>query len=101
MAAAKGTMPPNAGKGRVKGVKNRVPGLLKDQILQALDEAGGVDYLRRQALLNPGPFLALIGKVLPTQLQHSGSIGDKPLAEMSEAEIIAQLSEARRKLSGA
>ena len=34
-------------------------------ILRALDGAGGVAYLQRQADESPGPFLALVGKVLP------------------------------------
>ena len=37
-------------------------------ILMALDKAGGVDYLHRQAEESPGAFLSLIGKVLPTTL---------------------------------
>jgi hypothetical protein len=43
-------------------------------ILKALDGAGGVDYLQRQAEENPTAFLTLVGKVLPLQL----SGGDKP-----------------------
>lgn len=58
----------NAGKGRPKGVPNKNTALLKDMILQALDQAGGVEYLRGQASENPGPFMALVGKVLPMQL---------------------------------
>ena len=37
-------------------------------ILGALDDAGGQAYLKKQAEENPGPFLTLIGKVLPTTL---------------------------------
>jgi hypothetical protein len=40
----------------------------KEDVLAALDEAGGVEYLVTQAKENPGPVLALIGKVLPTTL---------------------------------
>jgi len=64
--------PPNAGKGRVKGVPNRTTALLKDAILRAADNAGGPDglvgYLTSQAQLNPGPFMSLLGKVLPMQV---------------------------------
>jgi len=38
-------------------------------ILEALDRAGGVDYLRRQAVENPPAFLALVGKVLPKDVR--------------------------------
>jgi len=41
---------------------------LKDMILEALHGAGGVEYLKRQAKDNPGPFLSLVGKVLPLQV---------------------------------
>lgn len=68
MAAVKGTRPPNAGKGRKKGVPNKVTGELKTMILQALDGAGGVEYLTTCAREHPGPFLALVGKVLPLQV---------------------------------
>lgn len=57
-----------AGKGRPKGVPNKATAAIKDMITQALDKAGGVDYLVEQARENPGPFLALVGKVLPLQV---------------------------------
>ena len=68
MAAAKGYTPPNAGKGRVKGVPNKVTRELKDMILGALDKAGGVKYLQAKAETHPAAFLALVGKVLPLQV---------------------------------
>jgi hypothetical protein len=58
----------NAGKGRPKGSVNKNTAAIKDMILQALSEAGGVDYLVRQAEANPGPFMTLVGKVLPMQV---------------------------------
>lgn len=64
--------PPNAGKGRVKGVPNKTTALLKDAILKAAEQAGDKDgligYLTTQAKANPGPFMALLGKVLPMQV---------------------------------
>lgn len=60
------------GPGRPKGKPNKTTALLKDAILQAAEEAGGKDglvgYLKTQAAANPGPFMALLGKVLPTQI---------------------------------
>ncbi len=37
-------------------------------ILKALTKAGGVNYLVARAKDTPGPFMALIGKVLPLQV---------------------------------
>lgn len=68
VAAAGKRKPPNAGKGRVKGVPNKLTSDVKAMILAALDGAGGVGYLQRQADENPGPFLTLVGKVLPMQV---------------------------------
>lgn len=58
----------NAGKGRPKGTPNKMTVQVKEMILAALDKAGGVDYLVKQASLHPGPFLSLVGKILPMQV---------------------------------
>lgn len=60
------------GGGSRKGRPNKVTKALKDMILGALDQAGGEDYLLKQAQENPQAFLTLIGKVLPTQLTGEG-----------------------------
>ena len=54
--------------GRPKGVPNKTTQAVKDMIIMALDKAGGHEYLLRQAEENPGPFMTLVGKVLPLQL---------------------------------
>ena len=58
--------------GRKKGTPNKTTALLKDAILEAAEQAGDkeglVGYLKAQADKNPGPFMALLGKVLPKQL---------------------------------
>jgi hypothetical protein len=56
------------GAGRKLGVPNKFSADLKAMILGALDDAGGQRYLARQAIENPGPFMALLGKILPTQV---------------------------------
>jgi hypothetical protein len=58
------------GKGRPKGVVNKNTAAIKDMIVQALDKAGGVDYLVKQAQTSPTAFLGLVGKVLPMQLAN-------------------------------
>ncbi len=51
--------------GRQKGTPNKVTKALKEMILGALDDAGGQEYLAKQAGKNPAAFMTLIGKVLP------------------------------------
>jgi hypothetical protein len=65
--------PPNAGKGRKKGVPNKYTGALKDMILQALANVGGVAYLEEQARKQPAQFLGLVGRVLPLQVKQDGN----------------------------
>jgi hypothetical protein len=44
-------------------------------VLEALQRAGGADYLLRQAKKrNSGPFLGLLAKCLPLQHEHSGRL---------------------------
>ena len=60
--------------GRKKGTPNKVTLALKEAILKAAENAGGEEgtlgYLKQQAILNPGPFLGLLGKILPKT--HAG-----------------------------
>lgn len=77
MTKPTGKLPGNTGNlrrggGRPKGVPNKTTQAIKDMITQALDQAGGVTYLVEQAEKNPGPFLTLVGKVLPMQLTGEG-----------------------------
>jgi hypothetical protein len=55
--------------GRPKGVPNKINGEVRAMLLEALDKAGGADYLLQQAQANPSSFLALVGKCLPTRLE--------------------------------
>ena len=71
--------------GRKKGTPNKTTALLKDAILVAAANAGkegGLEgYLTCQAVLNPGPFMALLGKVLPMQI---GGDEDQPVKMVIE-----------------
>jgi hypothetical protein len=72
------------GAGRKPGVPNRTTALLKDAILKAAEQAGGdnglVGYLENQATLNPGPFMSLLGKVLPMQVAGPDDEHGRPTA---------------------
>ena len=76
------------GPGRPRGSVNKVPAQLKDMILQALDKAGGVDYLVRQSEKTPQAFIGLVGKVLP--LQVTGKDGEPLLGAASVTFVIHQ-----------
>lgn len=75
--------------GRAKGTPNKTTALLKDAILLAATKAGGKDglvgYLEIQAAANPGPFLALLGKVLPMQIAGDP---DSPIVHLVRREIV-------------
>ena len=74
--------PPNAGKGRPKGARNKTTALLKDAILKAAEQAGNkvgdeglVSYLVDIAKREPKAFVTLLGKVLPMQVEGTGADG--------------------------
>jgi hypothetical protein len=77
--------------GRQKGSKNKVTLVLKEAILKAAENAGGeegtVGYLRQQAILNPGPFLGLLGKLLPKT--HAGE-RDNPIKQHGTIEWVVR-----------
>ena len=54
--------------GRQKGSQNKDTKAIREMIIQALDEVGGVAYLVKQADLNPTAFMSLIAKVMPMQV---------------------------------
>ena len=68
----------NAGKGRPKGVPNKITKALKEAILEAAEGAhpkGTVGYLKAQASENPVAFMTLLGKVLPMTVEGTGDNG--------------------------
>ncbi len=88
----KSNLPPGPGPGRPLGSVNKTTALLKDAILQAAQAAGGGDedgiatYLTQQARDNPGPFMSLLGKVLPMQIT---GINGGPLETVTRVEIVS------------
>ena len=92
MPAPKGTRPPAAGKGRPKGARNKLTRDIREMIRAALDKAGGIAYLVKQAELNPTAFMSLLGKMIPTQIDATIK---RELPEMSRDELLALLGSAR------
>src|SRR3954466_1497404 len=70
----RGSRPGERRGGRVAGTPNKLTADIKGMILGALDKVGGQEYLARVAVENPAPFLALLGRILPSQQEHSGAI---------------------------
>lgn len=82
---------PGAGPGRPKGVPNKTTALVREMITQALDEAGGVDYLVERARdpRTASAFLSLVGKVMPVQLTGAD---DGPV-QIARIELVALSSD--------
>jgi len=55
--------------GRKPGTPNKLTGEVRAMVLQALEGAGGADYLLQQAQANPTAFLTLVGKLMPTKVE--------------------------------
>ena len=79
--------------GRPKGSVNKTTALLKDAILKVAENAGNkvgsdglVSYLEDQATANPGPFMSLLGKVLPMQIAGDQ---ENPLRTITRIELVA------------
>ena len=62
-------LPEKRSRGRPKGSQDKITVMLKEAILAAAEGAGGkagmIGYLQARAIDTPGPFLALLAKVLP------------------------------------
>lgn len=56
------------GAGRKPGAPNKLNADIKEMVIGALDDVGGRDYLAARAIDTPTAFMALLGKILPTQL---------------------------------
>ena len=81
----------NAGVGRPKGSPNKTTTMIKEAIIEAASRAGGIGgmvaYLSIQAMENPGPFMALLGKIIPTQVTGADD-GPVQFQEVSAAEVL-------------
>jgi hypothetical protein len=67
--------PPNAGKGRPKGVPNKSTAAAKEAFQLAFQGIGGVKRLAEWAEENPGEFFKLYARLIPVEQQHSSGEG--------------------------
>jgi hypothetical protein len=77
--------------GRPKGSANKVTAAIKDMIVQALNEAGGVAYLVQQSEENPAAFMTLVGKVIPLQVNSNVDFVDRTAAVQRASEEVRAL----------
>jgi hypothetical protein len=92
-SAAPKAKPPNAGKGRVKGVPNKSTAAVKQALIEAFDELGGVPSLVAWAKKQPTEFYKLWAKMMP--LEVSGPNGG-PIQLEAVVGIIEKLTPEER-----
>lgn len=68
--------PPNAGKGRPKGVPNKTTAAIKDAFRQAFDELGGVSALVTWGRANTTDFYKLAARLIPHEIVGPGADGE-------------------------
>jgi hypothetical protein len=73
------------GAGRPKGSIDKGNAMIRELIVKALNDLGGVKYLKTTAKTHPAAFLALLGKVMPVQLTGEGG---KPVQVESIKRVI-------------
>lgn len=54
--------------GRPKGSTGHIGKQIAEMVSTALKDAGGADYLRRQADENPAAFMTLVGRLMPKDI---------------------------------
>ena len=71
-------------QGRPKGSKAKMPRVVKDLFLNVLEDLGGEDFIEEFALKNKADFVKIIGKMLPKEVNVSGSIDIPTLAQLAK-----------------
>lgn len=74
------------GAGRPKGSLDKGNAAIRELIVQALDNLGGVAYLENAAKSHPAAFLSLLGKTMPMQLANADN---EPFKTVSMIQLCA------------
>ena len=77
-------------RGRPKGAGGKVTQAVKDAVQTAFDEVGGADYLVQVAREDHKTFCALLGRVIPTQVNATIATA-KLTKEQRDAAVAAYL----------
>ena len=85
--------PKPANSGRKRNVSNKVTRDIREMISAALNKAGGVSYLVKQAESNPTAFLTLVGKIIPAQI--NATVDKRDVTELSRDELLALIAQCR------
>lgn len=62
---------------RSKKARGQAEDSFREMVLQALELAGGAEYLEKLAHEKPTAFLALVSKVLPVQVKAEHDVGKR------------------------
>jgi hypothetical protein len=54
--------------GRKAGTPNKIPTVIKEDILEAYRRLGGITYLVKIGKKSPAEFLKLLGRIIPTEV---------------------------------
>jgi hypothetical protein len=85
--------------GRKRNVSNKVTRDIREMIRAALNKAGGISYLVKQAESNPTAFLTLVGKIIPAQI--NATVDKRDVTELTRDELLERIASARAAHRGA
>ena len=76
-------LPPNAGKGRKKGVPNKTTRTLREALLASFETLGGEAWLVSLAESDPKAYAGLLGRLIPSEVSgHVQTIGTNPIVHL-------------------
>ena len=87
-------LPPNAGKGRKLGAVNKTTAAVKEALMTAFDDIGGIDALAVWAKENQDKFYPIWAKLLPQEIKGELEINNVTPEERNQR--VAAILEAAR-----